>query len=110
MDAKEQYKELTEIIKENLPLKAFPIRELVHIFRDKGEVITLKTEITITDVMNTGDITGILCVIKTDKDQNLACALTHLIFSRTCPLFKEISEYQRKSEKRIRKLNQMGLN
>ncbi|HMP31737.1 MAG TPA: hypothetical protein PKD85_19195 [Saprospiraceae bacterium] len=45
----EQYQNLTTMINDNLPLRAFPIRELVQIFRQKSQPITLKTELTITD-------------------------------------------------------------
>jgi len=36
MDIKEQYKELASKNNEHLPIKAFPIRELVQIFRKNG--------------------------------------------------------------------------
>lgn len=49
----------TENIKENLPLKALPIRELVQDSREKVFPIILKTELTITDVHNSGDLFGI---------------------------------------------------
>ncbi len=110
MDAIEQYKDLTEKIKEHLPLKAFPIRELVQIFREKNQPITLKTELTITSVHNSGDISGILCAIQNNEKNVLMCGLTHLIFSEKSPLYKEISDYQRKRVKRIKKLNKLGMN
>jgi len=108
MDITLQYEELTEKIEKNLPLKALPIRELVQIFRDKGNPITLKTELTITDVHNSGDISGIMCTVQNDNENVIICSLTHLIFSPKCPLFSEICDYQRKREKRIKKLNQTG--
>jgi hypothetical protein len=104
MDIKEQYEELTQKLKTALPLKTYPIRELVQIFRDKGNPITLKTELTITDVFNSGDISGIVCVL---KDMDTVCSLTHLTFSKNCPLYMDILDYQIKREKRIRKLNMM---
>ena len=110
MDATEQYNDLTKKIKGELPLRALPIRELVQVFREMGYPITLKTELTITDVHNSGDVSGIMCVVQDDKKNVIACALTHLIFSSKSPLFKEISGYQRKREKRIMKLNKLGLN
>jgi len=109
MDISEQYNELTEKIEKNLPLKAFPIRELVQIFRDKGNPITLKKELTITNVHNSGDISGIMCNIQNNDENVIICSLTHLTFSPRCPLYKEICDYQRKREKRIKKLNQTGL-
>ena len=110
MDATEQYKNLTEKIEENLPTKAFPTRELVQVFREKEQPITLKTELTITSVHNSGDISGIMCAVQNNKENVLVCALTHLIFSAKNPLYTEISDYQRKREKRIKKLNLTGLN
>lgn len=110
MDSIAHYKVLADKMIKLLPMKAYPVRELVRIFRDKGNPITLKTELIITDVHNSGDVSGIMCVVKNDKEDVMACALTHLIFSRQNPLFKEIAVYQKKREKRIRKLNNLGLN
>ena len=109
MDISEQYRDLKEKINKNLPLKAYPIRELVQIFRDKGKPITLKTELTISNVHNSGDISGIMCTVQNDNENVLICALTHLNFSPKCQLYNEICDYQRKREKRIKKLNQTGL-
>lgn len=109
MDIAGQYKDLTEKIEKTLPLNALPIRDLVKIFRDKGNPITLKTELTITNVHNSGDISGIMCTVQNNKENVIICALTHLIFSPKCPLYNEICDYQRKREKRIKKLNQTGL-
>jgi len=38
-------------------------------------------------------------------DKALVCGLTHLIVSTRHPLFKEISDYHKKRNKRIQKLN-----
>lgn len=110
MDAADQYNELTKKMEDALPLKAFPVREIIHIFREKGYPITLKSELKITSVHNSGDVSGIMCVVQNSKENVIACALTHLIFSNKSPLFNEILEYKRKREKRIKKLNRLGLN
>ena len=110
MDIKELFKELTSKISEALPIKAFPIRELVHIFRKNGHPITLKTELTITSVHNSGDISGIMCTVEITDGFKMVCALTHLIFSKTEKLNAEITDYQRKREKRIKQLNLTGFN
>jgi hypothetical protein len=110
MDILEQYRDLTAKINDNLPLKALPIRELVKIFRKNGHPITLKTELTITSVHNSGDISGIMCTVELVDGYKMACALTHLIFSKTVKLYSEIADYQKKREKRIKKLNLTGLN
>ena len=110
MDIKEQYEELTKRLKEVLPFPAFPIRELVRELRRKGHSITLKTELTVKDVYNSGDISGIICTIEQKDDEAIACGLTHLIISSRHPLFKEITDYQKKRSKRIKKLNQTSWN
>ncbi len=110
MDISEQYRDLTAKINENLPLKAYPIRELVKIFRNNGHPITLKTELTITSVHNSGDVSGIMCIVELVDGYKMACALTHLIFSKTVIFHSEITDYQKKREKRINRLNSTGLN
>ena len=110
MDIKEQYEELTKKLKEVLPFPAFPIRELVQELRIKGHSITLKTELIVKDVFNSGDISGILCTIEQKEDDAIACGLTHLIISSKHPLFNEITYYQKKRSKRIKKLNQTSWN
>jgi hypothetical protein len=110
MDISEQYNDLTARITDSLPLKAFPIRELVQIFRKNGHQITLKTELTITSVYNSGDISGIMCTVELDDGYKMACALTHLIFLRSDKLYSDIMDYQRERVKRIKRLNLTGLN
>ncbi|MDA3798511.1 MAG: hypothetical protein PF692_05460 [Kiritimatiellae bacterium] len=110
MDISEQYKDLTTKIHENLPLRAFPIRELVQIFRKNEHPITLKTELSVTSVHNSGDVSGILCTVELVDGYKMACALTHLIFSKTDKLYSEIADYQKKREKRIKQLKLTGRN
>lgn len=62
MAIKDQYELLTRQLKEILPFKAFPTRELVQALVKAEPKITLKTELIINDVYNSGDITGIACV------------------------------------------------
>lgn len=106
MDIKEQYEELTKKLKEVVPFSAFPIRDLVQELRRKGHSITLKTELIVKDVYNSGDISGIICMIEQRSDKAIACALTHLTISSRHPLFKEVVNYQKKRDKRIKKINQ----
>ena len=96
MDLSEQYKDLTEKIEKNLPLTAMPIRELAQIFRDNGDPITLKTGLTITNVHNSGDISGIMRTVQNNTENVIICSLTYLIFSPKCPLYREICDYQKK--------------
>ena len=107
MDYNILYSDLTKKLENKIPITAHPIRELVQIFRDKGNPITLKSKLTITSVVNSGDISGIMCTVMENDDNIIACSLTHLIFDSTCCLYKDIIDYQRKRYKRIKQLNQM---
>jgi hypothetical protein len=109
-ESKESYRELTELINDHLPLKAYPIRELVQIFRKDGHPVTLKTELTLIKVMNSGDVSGIMCIVELDDGYKMACALTHLIFPKNSILYSDITDYQRKRNKRLKQLNLRGLN
>lgn len=108
MDYKELYADLTEKLLNELPLKALPIRELVQILRDKNTPITLHTELKITVIFNSGDISGIMCDIEDDRKNVMACSLSHLIFRNDCPLYKKITDYQIKRAKRVDKLKRMS--
>jgi len=107
MDYENLYSDLTKKLENEIPITAYPIRELVQIFRDKGNPITLKSKLTITRVMNSGDISGIMCAVMEKDDNIIACALTHLIFDPKFHLYKDIIDYQRKRYKRIQQLNQI---
>ncbi len=110
MTIQEQYSELTAKINDNLPIKAFPIRELVQIYRKDTTSFTLKTELTITSAFNSGDASGIMCSAETADGFTLACALTFLIVPRSEKLHAEIAEYQKKREKRIKHLRAASFN
>ena len=107
MDIKGEYEDLTRKLKKILPFTALPIRELVQELRSKNHIITLKTELVIVDVYNSGDITGILCITESRGENTLACPLSQLIISSKHPLYKEIVDYQKKRIKRVQKLNQI---
>ncbi len=108
MNISEQYKILVDRITENLPLKAYPNRDLVKIFRNDGHPITLQTELSIIEILNSGDISGIMCIVKLADGYKMACALTFLIFTKQEALYTEIVDYQRKREKRVKQLRMMG--
>jgi hypothetical protein len=109
MDYMKLYAGLTKKLENEIPITAYPVRELLPVFRDKGNPITLKTKLTITGVINSGDISGILCTVMENKENVIACSLTHLIFEPECPLYKDIIAYQQKRFKRIEQLNRMSL-
>lgn len=101
---KPEYEQLKQQIKAVLPIKAYPIRELLPLFKDYKNRVKLNTLLEITDVYNTGDISGIMCIVAADDENKIACALTHLIIPPDQPHCKEILDYQKKRIKRIRHL------
>lgn len=110
MDAiKAEYEVLTQKMKQNLPIKAFPTRELVSKLRKENPGLTLKSEFLITSVFNSGDISGILCTIDCKDVGGLACALTHLEIAHSEPLRIEIEKFQDKRARRVdRQYKQSG--
>src|SRR5215211_7114143 len=94
-----EYEALTQKMKQSLPMKAFPSRELVSNMRKQFPKLTLKSEFLIKDVMNSGDISGIVCIIDCKDAEGLACALTHIEIAPSEPLRMEIENYQKKRAK-----------
>lgn len=96
-----EYEVLVQKIKRCLPIKAFPTKELVSKIRKQQPRLTLKSEFLIKDVINTGDISGILCIIESKDVDALACALTHIDIAPSEPLETEIKKYQDKRARRV---------
>jgi hypothetical protein len=109
IDYKELYEGLKKKLDTELPITAYPIRELVQIFRQNDIPLTLKTEVKITSVFNSGDISGIICTIQDSENSKngMACSLTHLMFNNSFHLYKETTAYQTKRAKRILQLNKI---
>jgi len=110
METTDLYQEFTEKLKVILPIKAYPIREFISFLREKGLPLAYDTEFTILEVMNSGDLLGIMCVAQYDEQSVIVCALTQLIISSSCTMCGEITEYQKNREERIIKLNQIKAN
>jgi hypothetical protein len=98
---KAEYEVLCRMIKLYLPIKAFPTRELVLKISDQHPGVTPDSEFFITDVINTGDLSGILCVIESKDVIGLVCSLTHIEIAPSEPLKMEIEEYQNKRARRV---------
>jgi hypothetical protein len=107
MDYKDLYATLTEKLEKEIPITAYPIRELVQILRDKGNPITLKSKLTITKVFNSGDISGIVCTIDENEKDVFICSLSHLKFDPGFKFYNDIVDYQRKRVRRVDQLNRM---
>ena len=98
---KAEYEVLVQKIKQCLPIKAFPTTELVSKIRSQQPRLTPESEFLIEDIINTGDISGILCIIDSKDVDGLACALTHIAIAPSEPLKMEIQKYQEKRARRV---------
>ncbi len=99
----EEYEMLKESLDSILPFEVYPTRELVQLLRDKFP-ITLKSSLSVSSLLNTGDYGGLTCTIEFEK-QALVCSLTHLIIPTDNPFYKEICMYQGKRTKKLQKQN-----
>jgi hypothetical protein len=96
---------LIEEMKKYLPIPArIKKRSYQYIMQQEGANTNLKQEVTIVDVLDSGDMGGILCAIK-GEDKAILISLTHLIIKPNHPLSYKIAAYQ---EKRIRRLQRYG--
>jgi len=100
-DAKHWADELTDNLSKSVPIKAYPIRELVQSLRGSKVHITLKTLLEIKSVHNSKDISGILCQIEGENVSGLVCALTHLEIIKGQPHYDDILKYQKKRTKEL---------
>ena len=100
----------TEILigemKKYLPIPArIKKKPYQYLMQQEGANPNLKQEVTIIDVLYSGDVGGILCAIKESKDKAILISLTHLIIKPDHPLSDKITAYQKK---RIRRLQRYG--
>lgn len=98
---KAEYEELTQKMKLFLPIKAIPTKELVSTIKDKHPRLTLESKFFISDVINTGDLSGILCMIECEDVDGLVCSLTHIEIDPSERLKNEIKTYQKKRALRV---------
>lgn len=97
---------LIEEMKKYLPIPAcIKKKSYQYIMQQEGATTNLKQEVTIIDVLGSGEMGGILCAIKESKDKAILISLTHLIIKPDHPLSDKITAYQRK---RIRRLQRYG--
>lgn len=98
---KAEYEALVQKIKLYLPIKAIPTKELVSKIKNQHPRLSLQSEFFIQEVINTGDISGILCIIESNDVDGLVCSLTHIAILSSEPLKMEIEKYQHKRARRV---------
>jgi hypothetical protein len=89
-----------------LPIDAGLTNELQRLLTTKSPEIPIPARCQVIDVLNLGDDGGVACCLDIGGPETTAAhivSITHLIFDRRSPLFREIYAYQRR---RIKKLKQ----
>lgn len=97
---------LIEDMKKYLPIPArIKKKSYQYIMQQEGVNSTLKQDVNIIDVVDSGDMGGILCAIKESGDKAILISLTHLIIKPDHPLSDKVAAYQKK---RLRRLQRYG--
>ena len=94
---------LTDKINANLPMRAFPTKQLIQSLREQGQSIKPNQAYEIASALYSGDMGGITCALNNDMgdEERYVVSITHLKVDPEHPLASEIEAYQRK---RIRML------
>ncbi len=94
---------LTEKLAANLPIKAYPTRNMIKGLKAQGQRIDPNQEFSICEVNYSGDMGGIMCVLEADLEAESLkiVSITHLSIDSNHPLAPEIEAYQRRRSHRI---------
>lgn len=89
-----------------LPIDARLTKELQRLLATKSPEIPIPARCQVIDVLYLGDDGGVACCLDIGGPETTAAhivSITHLVFDRRSPLFRETDAYQRR---RIKKLKQ----
>ena len=93
---------LLEQLNEQLPIPAFPTKELVRILRRGGVKASVDRALSITRVFYAGDEGGICCDVTPSRAKEVfIVSLTHLRIASHHPLFPAVMAYQRERVRRL---------
>jgi hypothetical protein len=93
---------LIEEMKKNLPIPVYPTSALAKHLSEKGVEIDENTELTITQVFDSGESGGIMAHILDVNGEVIIVSLTHLRVKPGHPMSQKIQSYQKKRMKCIR--------
>ena len=110
IDDAEKTQELLSKLTEQLPITAYPGKELMKMMQSSGELADEKKQLEIEQVMYGGDEGGILCALKAweNSKQAYVVSITHLKIPREHPLGREIRAYQKQRTLRLSLLEGKG--
>ena len=87
--------ELIDEMKTHLPIPAYASRDLSNYLLNNGKNITPETEFLITNVVESGDEGGIMCLLDVMIPEAFVISITLLRVKPDHPLFDKISAYQK---------------
>src|SRR5437764_8882006 len=99
---------LVSALRQALPLAGRPIQRLVTVIREQCPDWTPAQACRVSEVAYAGDEGGVMCrlvVGDANAGQVFYVSITHLMFDRRSPLAREIASYQRRRNKRIKRLH-----
>jgi hypothetical protein len=94
---------LLEQMEDQLPISAFPTKDVVRILRRRGVKASVDRALSIKRVFYAGDEAGIVCDVTPSQaaKEVLIVSLTHLRIGPLHPLFPAIVAYQRERVRRL---------
>lgn len=94
---------LLEQMEDQLPIPAFPTRDVVRILRRRGVKASADRSLSVKRVFYAGDEAGIVCDVTPGRaaQEVLIVSLTHLRIAPHHPLFPAILAYQRERLRRL---------
>ena len=93
---------LLEQMQDQLPIPAFPTKEIVRVLRRGGVKASTDRALSIERVFYAGDEGGIVCDVTPSRAKEVfIVSLTHLRIAPHHPLFAAIVAYQRERVRRL---------
>ncbi len=92
-------------LKGALPIDAGLTKELQRLLATKSPEIQIQASCQVIDVLYLGDDGGVACCLDIGGPETTAAhivSITHLVFDRRSPLFREIDAYQRRGIKKLK--------
>jgi hypothetical protein len=106
IDHEEKTMQLITAMAETPSLTARLSPELKRLIRKKDPSIVVPNTCTIAEIMYSGEEDGITCGLEFGQENEkdvLWASITHLIFDRRCPLYRQIAGYQKHRIKKLKK-------
>jgi len=111
IDDPDKTERLTEEMKASLPLETRLSPNVKRTLSKQSPETSLPDRCTVTEIFYMGDEGGIACWLDIggpDTKTPFIVSITHLIFDRRCPLFRQIDAYQRHRVKKLKKQRGRG--